>query len=743
MGKLTIKPLDRAPRLPATYATESWGKLQATIGAVYSKGPLPGGSKEEVYRTVEAMCVNGMESKLAQFLRSECDNHIRMKLAVASAPAAAVNALGVGDDALLRAMYGIWQDHCEATQTISALFTYLDRTYIISQRPSPSNSQPCERSIREISVHLFRAQLDLLSDVRDKTLLALLRSIDAERRGSEASQALLTSLVGMVSKLGIYEANFEPAVLEHTAEFYRTESQELQPKMSAAEYLRHCERRLQEEAKRCEAHFEKRTAPALLDKARAELLRQHCDKLLDSGFGTLVQEHRVEDLERLYRLFSEVDALPGVRKAWSQAIKQIGVGIMANGEDPEESKAIVPALLDLRARLSEVLAKAFQSSSVFTLGMKDAFEEFLSAGSQNLPAKLLARHIDEVLRNEKACSDRELEDAIENLVGIFRFVATKDAFEAFYKKDLAKRLLLGRSSSNDAEQLMIQKLRDECGSGFTSKLEGMFRDIEVSKGIYETYAARPESKQTLEDVGIELNVNVLTSGLWPTQPPSPDISYPSGPRMLQETFASFYASHYAGRSLRWSPLLGQCTLRASYEGGVRKELIVSHFQALVLLLFNNVTSLSCQEIGNQTAIPSADLHRTLQSLALHKYVKLLTKEPKTREVADQDVFTYNAGFTHKMYRVAVTQISPKEQHEEEAGVERRVFEDRQHEVDAAVVRIMKVKKTLSHQQLVQEVFNCMSFPVTAADVKRRVESLLEREYLERDNERPSTYTYLA
>jgi len=289
---------------------------------------------------------------------------------------------------------------------------------------------------------------------------------------------------------------------------------------------------------------------------------------------------------------------------------------------------------------------------------------------------------------------------------------------------------------------MIQKLRNECGSGFTSKLEGMFRDIEVSKGIYEAYAAKPESKIALEEADMELSVNVLTSGLWPTQPPSPDLCYPAGPKKLQETFATFYAAHYTGRSLRWSPALGQCVLRASY-GSERKELVVSHFQGLVLLLFNSSNSLTSQQIGVQTGIPEADLHRTLQSLALHKYVKLLTKEPKIREVADSDVFTFNAGFTHKMYRITVTQISPKEAQEEEAGVERRVFEDRQHEVDAAVVRIMKVNKSLSHQQLLAEVFSAMRFPVTAADVKRRVESLLEREYLERDLERPSTYTYLA
>lgn len=35
----------------------------------------------------------------------------------------------------------------------------------------------------------------------------------------------------------------------------------------------------------------------------------------------------------------------------------------------------------------------------------------------------------------------------------------KDVFEAFYKKDLAKRLLLGKSASFDAEKSMLLKLK--------------------------------------------------------------------------------------------------------------------------------------------------------------------------------------------------------------------------------------------------------------------------------------------
>ena len=52
-------------------------------------------------------------------------------------------------------------------------------------------------------------------------------------------------------------------------------------------------------------------------------------------------------------------------------------------------------------------------------------------------------------------------------------------FEKYYKQHLAKRLLLSRSVSDDAERNMIAKLKTECGYQFTSKLEGMFTDMKL------------------------------------------------------------------------------------------------------------------------------------------------------------------------------------------------------------------------------------------------------------------------
>ena len=66
-------------------------------------------------------------------------------------------------------------------------------------------------------------------------------------------------------------------------------------------------------------------------------------------------------------------------------------------------------------------------------------------------------------------------------------VQGKDVFEAYYKKDLAKRLLFGKSASIDAEKSMINKLKEECGFQFTNNLEGMFNDMEISKDIMEAF----------------------------------------------------------------------------------------------------------------------------------------------------------------------------------------------------------------------------------------------------------------
>ena len=53
-------------------------------------------------------------------------------------------------------------------------------------------------------------------------------------------------------------------------------------------------------------------------------------------------------------------------------------------------------------------------------------------------------------------------------------------------------------------------------------------------------------------------------------------------------------------------------------------------------------------------IEDKELRRTLQSLACGK-VRVLTKEPKGREVADKDEFIFHSQLNEKLYRIKVQQ----------------------------------------------------------------------------------------
>eukprot|EP00695_Tsukubamonas_globosa_P003537 TRINITY_DN683_c0_g1_i1.p2 TRINITY_DN683_c0_g1~~TRINITY_DN683_c0_g1_i1.p2 ORF type:complete len:88 (+),score=45.61 TRINITY_DN683_c0_g1_i1:161-424(+) len=73
-----------------------------------------------------------------------------------------------------------------------------------------------------------------------------------------------------------------------------------------------------------------------------------------------------------------------------------------------------------------------------------------------------------------------------------------------------------------------------------------------------------------------------------------------------------------------------------------------------------------------------------------------------------------------------------------------VQEDRKHVIEAAIVRIMKMRKVLDHQQLILEVSQqLMMFKPDPKFIKKRIEDLITREYLERDKDSPNRYKYLA
>ncbi|XP_033003618.1 cullin-4A [Lacerta agilis] len=718
--KLVIKNFRERPTLPDNYTQDTWQKLHEAVRAIQSSTSIKY-NLEELYQAVENVCSYKASPMLYKQLRQVCEDHVKAQI------------LQFREDSLdsllfLKKINRCWQDHCRQMIMIRSIFLFLDRTYVLQNSMLPS--------IWDMGLELFRSHIINDKLVQTKTIDGILLLIERERNGEAVDRSLLRSLLSMLSDLQVYKDAFEQRFLEDTNRLYTAEGQRLMQEREVPEYLHHVNKRLEEEADRVVTYLDHSTQKPLIACVERQLLGEHLSAVLQKGLDNLLDENRIADLTQMCQLFSRVKTGQQLLlQHWSEYIKNYGTTIVVN---PEKDKDMVQELLDFKDKVDHIIEVCFQKNEKCINLMKESFETFINK-RPNKPAELIAKHVDSKLRaGNKEATDEELERILDKIMIIFRFIHGKDVFEAFYKKDLAKRLLVGKSASVDAEKSMLSKLKHECGAAFTSKLEGMFKDMELSKDVMVQFK---QYIQNQKDPGnIDLTVNILTMGYWPTYTPM-DVLLPPEMVKLQEVFKTFYLGKHSGRKLQWQTSLGHAVLKAEFKEG-KKEFQVSLFQTLVLLMFNEGDEFSFEETKMATGIEDSELKRTLQSLACGK-ARVLNKSPRGKDVEDGDKFAFNGDFKHKLFRIKINQIQMKETVEEQVSTTERVFQDRQYQIDAAIVRIMKMRKTLSHNLLVSELYNQLKFPVKPGDLKKRIESLIDRDYMERDKDNPNQYHYVA
>jgi len=582
----------------------------------------------------------------------------------------------------------------------------------------------------------------------------------------------------------------------------------------------------------------------------------------------------LEDLRRLSAAASRVRASDALRAAFKAHVKSRGEGLMmaaataastsaaaaapaddaatpgaASAAPPSSSSAsskrLIPDLLLLKARADAAVRLAFGSREAFSVALKEAFEGFINRQGGRA-AELLAKHVDAELRGggnagskadkasaAAAASETDLDSRLDAALALFRFVEGKDVFEAFYKRDLARRLLLGSggessfTADSDAERTVLAKLKVECGAGFTSKLEGMFKDVSLSKELLASFRASGEAARARESgvlpSNLDVSVSVLTAGFWPTYgtvgsasaaggggggnlgarasdatatpaggaaSSSPSFLLPAPLSGAAAAFADHYLQKHRGRRLTWMHELSTAVLRARFDGTgggggsgggsgkppQSKELVVSLHQASVLLLFNNgdpstssssSPSLSLAQVVEGTGLPVREARMVLASLSLARVRPLIREAAPSGEkatapapppsgllaaaasISDTDSFRVAPALSSPLFRVRLNAAQLREPSEkggasdESRRIGEAVDQDRAHAVDAAIVRIMKTRRSLAHKLLARELAAQLRFAVGGPALKKRVESLIDREFLARDEADPSVYNYLA
>ncbi|KAE9602152.1 putative cullin protein, neddylation [Lupinus albus] len=654
------------------------------------------------------------------------------------------------DEFMLRELVKRWANHKIMVRWLSRFFHYLDR-YFIARRSLPA--------LNEVGLTCFRDLVykELNGKVRD----AVISLIDQEREGEQIDRALLKNVLDIFVEIGMgqmdhYEIDFEAVMLKDTSAYYSRKASNWILEDSCPDYMLKAEECLKREKDRVAHYLHSSSEPKLLEKVQHELLSVYANQLLEkehSGCHALLRDDKVEDLSRMFRLFSKTPrGLDPISSIFKQHVTTEGMALVKLAEDAASNKkpdkkdiiglqeqVFVRKVIELHDKYLTYVNDCFQNHTLFHKALKEAFEIFCNKGvAGSSSAELLATFCDNILKKggSEKLSDEAIEETLEKVVKLLAYISDKDLFAEFYRKKLARRLLFDKSANDDHERSILTKLKQQCGGQFTSKMEGMVTDLTLAKEnqtSFEEYLSNNTA-----DPGIDLTVTVLTTGFWPSYK-SFDLNLPEEMVRCVEVFKEFYQTKTKHRKLTWIYSLGTCNIIGKFEPKT-VELIVTTYQASALLLFNSADRLSYSEIMTQLNLLDDDVIRLLHSLSCAKY-KILNKEPNTKTISSTDYFEFNSKFTDKMRRIKI----PLPPVDEKKKVIEDVDKDRRYAIDASIVRIMKSRKVLGYQQLVMECVEQLGrmFKPDVKAIKKRIEDLISRDYLERDKDNANLFKYLA
>ncbi|ODQ66503.1 ubiquitin-protein ligase [Nadsonia fulvescens var. elongata DSM 6958] len=776
----------RAPRKNLNLEVDfdaSWALLAPAISQIYKKNASQL-SFEQLYRTTYTLVLRKHGKQLYEAVSQEVTSLLMFIIESKIRPfinGGMNSSIITNNIEFLREVKIQWIDHCTCMKMISDIMMYLDRVYSKESHKLP---------IYDVGIEKFRDTFIRGSSKKlgDAIFNTIIEEITKDRNGEIIDKFTIKSLIQMLEALpevrsdsdSVYASTFEHMLIDSAEKYYTDAAKKtLEDSHDAALYIRKIDAWLEDETRRCKMYLPDSTLHKLLPVIEEVLITRRIRTVLEfagTGLKFWIENKRVEEIGLVYKLISRVSLEhQDIKELFAEIIDKAGTSVTEKAKHDTEQARIakveknkskatimnpttisinwVDDVLKLKDSYDAILKSALQNDRNIHATIDKAFADFINRNEK--VAEYVSLFIDENLKKTlKGKSDQEVEAVLEKAIILFRFISDKDLFEQYYKAHLAKRLLNARSISEDAEKNLIAKIKIEVGTAFTSKLEGMFRDMNVSRDAMTLYNESQKSSD-LDDSKrgpVDLSVNVLTSTYWPTTIVNAQTKcvLPSDVEKTRIAFETFYLSRHSGRILSWNYNMGTADVKARFKKRVH-EINMPTLCMVILMLFNNVPEgefLTFEQIQDLTSIPTSELTRHLQSIAVAHTTRILTKEPMSKNIKPTDKFSFNANFESPKLKIRVLAVSSGNKVEndiERKETLQKVEQDRKYETDAAIVRIMKTRKTLDHDSLIAETTKqlMIRFRPTLSLIKYRIDALIETEYLERDPDNRTIYNYLA
>jgi len=659
-----------------------------------------------------------------------------------------------------------WKQAKITAEGINRIFNYLNRYHV-----------PNSDNLLDLLQNCFDIFKTTIYDKFSKNLReCVLKQIEKERNGIQVNRNLLRDNVYIFIGLGqelktqyqgkemdIYKEDFERHFINQTKKYYENASDKWLTLKSTPEYLIAVEEIQVKEMNRLATYLNEVTKENLMDSLRTVLLKTPQKQLLlsSSGLKKMLEEGSpASDLERLYALYKNVnDGISQIATMFQEHIVMLGEAHIQNAKSEDEARKkdggskkdnldLIEKIIKLHERFHKHLTRDFCNDSDIGRALRSAFENFIN--KTNYVVRYLAKYTHSFMLNNglaEGKSDLEKEEQLQHIKMIYGYIRDKDVFEREYQLYLSHRLLGGTSASDEMEQKMIGLLKKECGYFWAQKLEDMFKDMQTSKELMREF-----KRINQKDFDFSLDVNICEYGKWPEQVDQKKLSKMRPPADLRKVFdrlKRFYEEKHNGRKffIRWDKGGGECLVNFNKKNRNEKVLIFkSTYQIMALLCFNEKNRsgkhiFKYKELEEKLCIPTAELKNALTPL-IHPKLGVLQKKPSGKKILEAHMFKLNNKFKNPKSRVVIP-VFKLQSTKAEPEVPEEVELQRRHQMDAAVVRIMKARRTFKVSELIGEVTQQLNsrFAPDPKTIKRRIEALIAQEYLERDEDDRQSLIY--
>ncbi|XP_011191438.1 cullin-2 [Zeugodacus cucurbitae] len=745
---------------------EIWPNLRSTAEAVITLGNVNRTDWSTRFSDVYTLCVAHPEpyaDRLYNETKQFLENHVQNMLATRVAPDTCSTPIENGQPDLLQRYYDAWTEYSQGVKYLDNLYSYLNQQHIKKQKISDAevvygnlSTETLEQmEIGELGLDIWHNYM--LKSLSDDLVKHILEDIKADRCGNpEITPHRVKVVSGVIhsfvqvrgyrrtGSLKLYQEFVEVPVVKASGEYYDNEATKLLKTCTVSQYMEEVIKLLDEETKRAKKFMHMSSMWRLRKKCEDRLVNQRLD-FIYSECKDMVSKEKRSDLRNMYRILKPISETLKTHfiQIFSSHIRNEGLETISTLSGENIHIQFVENMLKVHQKFHELIADVFENDSLFLSALDKACASVINRRPGDRQpcrsAEYVAKYCDTLLKKSKT-TEAEIDQKLTNNITIFKYIEDKDVYQKFYSRLLAKRLIHEQSQSMDAEEAMINRLKQACGYEFTNKLHRMFTDISLSGDLNNKF--NNHLKQENIDLGINLSIKVLQAGAWPLGPTQVVIPF-AVPQEFEKSirmFEAFYHNSFNGRKLTWLHHMCNGELKLGY---LKKTYIVTMqtYQMAILLLFESCDSLTCKDIQSTLQLNSETFQKHLQSLLESK---LLNASAENLE--GNTKIELNFDYSNKRTKFKITSAMQKEtQQEQIEHTISAVDEDRKLYLQAAIVRIMKSRKVLKHNALIQEILSQsrVSFTPSISMIKKCIESLIDKQYIERTPNSGDEYSYVA